>query len=564
MKIQGSEMPQSSGSEWWWLLQLAFIIWLSIQAAPHALAPPPASCRGVQGGRGPRSGRCAEGRCRARDGGGEPQNWRPGERCLSRCCPPDSADLARAPVPSAPSPTALCRTLPPQVFLHLAVLSGPSGAVLQSTRADQGGAGAPQPFVLGHGAARALRGVELALATTRLRERCVLEIRPEYAYRHPDCSEAPPEGLRRDAAACLDLQLVAWLPGHSARSVDASPGVFARTLREGEGWETPRPPFEVRLHVEARGLASDAEQQGGPLYFSSRVDAGDGAPLTVDLGSGALPPGLEAAVCTMQRGQQAVVWCPAAAARGGAAVPSPPPAQSSYVEFVVSLVDFLQVRDLLGDGAAVKRTLRKGRGDFPADCPLEDAALQLHLRVKPAGAPAWAYDSRTASGDAADEAAPLAADTGTGALPECVDAAVRLMLRGEVAGVRSSWARSYAGRDDAPPGLPAGSPVEMEVELVDFEPEPNWADLDDEGRLARAAKWKEQGNAVFKAGRYRLARQKYLKGIRCVDQAMGLETEAHVAAAAATKVACLVNLAACAQREQEFGEVVTWCTKALR
>ena len=35
---------------------------------------------------------------------------------------------------------------------------------------------------------------------------------------------------------------------------------------------------------------------------------------------------------------------------------------------------------MTGDGGVVKRTARKGRGEFPMDCPLEDSAVSLHYR----------------------------------------------------------------------------------------------------------------------------------------------------------------------------------------
>ena len=50
---------------------------------------------------------------------------------------------------------------PPQVFIHYS-LSDASGDVLLSTRAEHGGAGRPQPFVLGRGR-RMLRGMELGV-----------------------------------------------------------------------------------------------------------------------------------------------------------------------------------------------------------------------------------------------------------------------------------------------------------------------------------------------------------------------------------------------------------------
>jgi hypothetical protein len=35
---------------------------------------------------------------------------------------------------------------------------------------------------------------------------------------------------------------------------------------------------------------------------------------------------------------------------------------------------------MTGDGGVVKRTVRKGRGEFPVDCPLEDSRVRVHLR----------------------------------------------------------------------------------------------------------------------------------------------------------------------------------------
>lgn len=50
-------------------------------------------------------------------------------------------------------------------------------------------------------------------------------------------------------------------------------------------------------------------------------------------------------------------------------------------------------------------------------------------------------------------------------------------------------------------GLPHGTPVEFEVELVGFVHEPNWAELEPQQKLDRAARWKEQGNVLYKQAR---------------------------------------------------------------
>ena len=63
---------------------------------------------------------------------------------------------------------------------------------------------------------------------------------------------------------------------------------YLRTTREGQGWESPRPPFDVVLHATARLASTSGRQaEGGQPYFST---AG-GEPLACSLGAGQLPSG---------------------------------------------------------------------------------------------------------------------------------------------------------------------------------------------------------------------------------------------------------------------------------
>ena len=57
------------------------------------------------------------------------------------------------------------------------------------------------------------------------------------------CSELP---IRVRVAAALPLQLASFYPGDGVKSVGPNNEVVKRVLQAGEGWETPRPPFEVR------------------------------------------------------------------------------------------------------------------------------------------------------------------------------------------------------------------------------------------------------------------------------------------------------------------------------
>lgn len=196
-----------------------------------------------------------------------------------------------------------------QVFLHYSVL-GDDEKPLYSTRADQGGAGIPEPFVLGKDG-RLPRGVHLAVlgalfygrtrwacAWCSLRARCLISnitghrsatgmrrnerslftINPEYAFQHQDFSGTVPRGVDPSQSVVLDVQvrllglvvwqvhaprlliglhvddtcmwsgvqLTHWYPRQGVRVLGPRSDIYKRRLEDGEGWETPRTPFEVR------------------------------------------------------------------------------------------------------------------------------------------------------------------------------------------------------------------------------------------------------------------------------------------------------------------------------
>jgi len=457
----------------------------------------------------------------------------------------------------------------------------------------------------------------------------VLQLKPEFAYLHKDCVSKPPVGLRKEEPLAVDVQLAAFVSGKNVKSLGDS-GIIMEVIKQGTGWETPRVPFDVSVHVVARSVATDGTPQAGSVYFDSRIDSatvsGSSGEISCGLGDGTLPPGLEKAISELQIGEEAIVWCPVALATSNmrknkstnaAAASSPfvfpaPPSQESlgiggnlypslrYIEFTVSLLDFSQVRDLTGDGGAVKRILKKGRGDFPADCPLEDTKVTAKIRVRPA-----LYKSNTDTENtminsnmtpnsnwvplpgSTDDTGSIEIDLGMGQIPTPVEAGIRLMLRGELATVLSTWAHSYGNKDDvhvldktsktsnidgntipeclshSSGGVSAAPDVEFEVEMIDFKPIPNVFSLTTAEKLKRSSAWREQGNFLYKSGRYKLAKSKYMQGIKSVDQIHGVDSEEQAVEAKKAKVSCLLNLAACAQKEKEYGEVIKWCDKAI-
>jgi hypothetical protein len=514
-----------------------------------------------------------------------------------------------------------------QVVFHVAVRkpgAPPSEPPIFSTRpehaADAGTLPTPAAAVLGRGA-RLPRGWELALAGLSAGGRALVRCGGAYGFidaaaasaADPD-PDAPPVQAWGPPPRCeaggdyeADLTLLAIHPASSIGVGGTGGDVVRRTLVEGDTWETPRPPFEVGVRLVARVPDVDGVSPGEP-YFSTP----EGELLSATMGDGSLPPGLEDAIATVTRGETAVVSVPAGRcvarpegkAQGGAAraattaVPSPPPG-ATRVEWEVTLARMVQVRDLVGDGSVTKKRVVDGRGEFPADCPLDDNVVRIHVRavVVVEGADGGdgeegpvVWDTR-ASSPSSD---PLRFTLGTGAVPDAVDLAVRLMTPGETAVVLSDDSHAWGGgRADRPAGCPPGARVEFTIELVDFDRTPvggGGEDVDPADLLSRAADLRAQGNALFAAATagkkgdptpsssssttttaapadvtLRRAMEKWRRSAHVLSNALDFAgaDEAVTSAAASGRAAAHANLALACLRAGRAGEAIAWADRAL-
>lgn len=452
------------------------------------------------------------------------------------------------------------------VFIHYSILDG--GEVLYSTRSDENGSGQPLAFQMEKGV-RAPRSWEIVLKGMTAGERRKLKVKPEYGYMHPDCQMQPPPGVSKRQATEFDIELLSFKLAGKVRGFGPDGDYFKVTVVEGQGWETARPPFEVTVHLCARLLAYDGLPCSGFQYFSTH----SGAPLSAVLGQGLLPEGVEVALSSMSREEEAAFVVPASAMTGGPAslVPAPPAGRRpTQVELEIKMLSMVQVRDVYGDASVLKRRLRAGQGEFPVDCPLNDTAVKVQYRVRrarpavgAASGPAeeWVYDTRTRGGKEGQP--PLELDTGCGELPEGLEATVKLMVTGEVASVACASRHAYATRADCPPGLRAEDDVEFEVELVSFEREGYWQSMEMDERLQLAGKMKDKGNELYKQGKYQYARARYERLSRLLDSTRDFESQEEVDAVDALKVAAANNLALCCTQLNDYAAAVEWCSRVL-
>ncbi|GIM00169.1 hypothetical protein Vretimale_5329 [Volvox reticuliferus] len=324
------------------------------------------------------------------------------------------------------------------VYIHYSIRDL-EDELLYSTRSDEGGSGQAFALLMEKGI-RVPRGWELAIRDMTRGQRSLLQVKPEFGFRHPDCRMTPPvRNLPVDQPLRYDITLLHWYPAATVHQYGVGEALYKRCIREAASWESPRPPFEVTLHLTVRCPAHDGMHLTGQCLFST---AGR-QPLTLQLGRGLLPPAVEEALSYMSKGEAAAYVVPArsmlpgeggdgnqggsgnggsssdeddedvlgvedfsgrsksrvgagsfeggrlersgqpGAAKASPCLVPPPPAQCTQVELEIELLSMVQVRDLTGTGEVTKKRLREGQGEFPIDCPLHDTAVRLHFKARP-------------------------------------------------------------------------------------------------------------------------------------------------------------------------------------
>lgn len=443
--------------------------------------------------------------------------------------------------------------------MHVTIADDKDDSVLFSTRQEHGGTGEPCLYMLEEASARPLRGIEIVVLSMTAGERSVVVMKPSMCFLHRDVSQSSMAQAMKSNGSFIDdtetykadIELIKWRSHAKVIDIDGNSNVFKEELRDGEGWETPREPYTVTVVVTGKSVASPSTV----IHPESII--------TCDIGDGSLPRELEAGICAMRKGEESIIFCPAQIQHPMLqALDLPkstlPEIQMPFVEFHVKLVDFLQARDLMGDGKTIKRIVCKGTGEFPIDCPMEDTSVSIRTRIRKVGASTWNPLLTE------NEAEALEVSTGMGLLPTVLDTAVRLMLLHEKSILKTIFDDDLASHMLSESlEYPRGEEVEIEIELTAFKEAVPIEALSPDAKLQRASALKEIGNTLYKRNQISLAKGKYDKALQCVSKSYefaGNDSEA----AFNLKISCMLNLAACCQKNSAFGEAIEWCERALR
>ncbi|CAI7872926.1 unnamed protein product [Closterium sp. NIES-53] len=414
-----------------------------------------------------------------------------------------------------------------------------TGTLLDGTKFDSSvDRGEPFNFKLGQG--QVIKGWDKGIASMKKGEKSVFTIKPEYAYGE---AGSPPT-IPANATLKFEVELLSWI---SVKDICGDGGVFKKILVEGKKWETPKDmdkvtvKYEVRLHD---GTVVTKTGDGGEQFY---------------LKDGHFCAALPRAIKTMHQGEKVLLTVKPQYGFGETGRPETdgqpaiPPNETLSID--LELVAWRKVEKVTEDGKVMKEEIEAGEG---YERPNDESVVKVR------------YTLRLEDGMVVEEKGmsdgedPFEFTTDEEQVVPGLDKAVMKMKKGELATITIAPEYAYGSEEKTleKGTVPANSTLVYELRLADFVKDKESWELGDEEKVAHAAKKKEEGNVLFKSGKFVRAAKKYSKAMKLIEYDTQFKDE-EKKACKVLKVSCGLNEAACQLKLKDFPAAVKLTSKVL-
>ncbi|XP_069145780.1 peptidyl-prolyl cis-trans isomerase FKBP15-1 isoform X2 [Solanum lycopersicum] len=389
-------------------------------------------------------------------------------------------------------------------------------------------------------------------------------------------------------------------------------GLRKKILQKGNSWKTPFHGDEIQVHYRVK--LQDGE------FFDSSYDRGK--TFTFKLGQGEVIKGWDEGIATMKKSERAILTIPPNLAYGEIGSPPLIPPNSILI-FEIELISWNSIRDISGDGGILKKIIKEGQGwatprDVDevlvkyvassadgkilsqSDDAVEFSLMEGHLYpamkkslktmrkgeiVELIVKPPYYFGNSSFDGDGigilqssnsnliihleliswksvvdvigdnkvlkklikAGEGYdhPNEGSLAKGQLNEYVDRAIMTMKKGEEAIVTiNSHSMFY------------------EIKLVDFNKEKPFWKMETKEKIEACDKIKNEGNVLFKDGKFQCASRKYEKASKFIQFDHSFNNDEKFRANT-LRLSCYLNNAACKLKMGEHQEVSKLCSKVI-